>query len=51
MSFIDNTLVKHNLSLKHRLCCDMLKHQKPTPLPVAFRGHEVLTLNQSAKAL
>lgn len=44
--FKHNTLIKHNLSLNHRVCRDMFINQKTTPLPVAFRRQ--MTVNQSA---
>ncbi|ROI15239.1 Zinc finger protein 862 [Anabarilius grahami] len=44
--FKHKTLIKHNLSLKHRVCRDMFINLKATPLPVAFRRQ--MTVNQSA---
>ena len=35
--FKHDTLVKHNLNAKHKVCRDMLTNEKATPLPVAFR--------------
>lgn len=37
-----NTLVKHNQSLKHRVCRDMLLNEKATPLLAAFRRQEAV---------
>ena len=44
--FKHDTLVKHNISIKHRACRDMLINEKATPLPVAFTRQQAV--NHSA---